>query len=74
MSGLPRLTGRALIAALVKAGFQIARVRGSHHILKHVDGRMTVVPVHAGDTIGPGLMAKILRDCRISQDELRKLL
>lgn len=74
MRGLPRLSGRALVAALVKAGFATARVRGSHHILKHADGRMTVVPIHAGETIGLGLLAKILRDCRISRDELREFL
>jgi predicted RNA binding protein YcfA (HicA-like mRNA interferase family) len=74
MNGLPRLTARALIAALAKAGFETARIRGSHHILKHADGRTAVVPVHGGETIGPGLMAKILRQCRISADDLRKLL
>jgi predicted RNA binding protein YcfA (HicA-like mRNA interferase family) len=35
---------------------------------------MTVVPVHGREEIGPGLLAKILRDCDMSRDELRKLL
>lgn len=52
MSKLPRLRGRQVIAALRKAGFLLARTRGSHHILKHSDGRTTVVPIHAGETIG----------------------
>jgi len=30
--------------------------------LKHPDGRTTVVPIHAGETIGLGLLSKILRD------------
>ncbi len=47
------------------------RVKGSHHILRHPDGRRTVVPVHAGEDIGPGLMGKILRDTRISRRELK---
>jgi predicted RNA binding protein YcfA (HicA-like mRNA interferase family) len=71
---LARLTGRQLIAALSKAGFEELRVRGSHHFLRHPDGRHTVVPVHRGETIGPGLMSKILRDCDISPDELSELL
>jgi predicted RNA binding protein YcfA (HicA-like mRNA interferase family) len=29
-----------------------------------------VVPVHAGETIGRGLMAKILRDAELSHDQL----
>ncbi|NEO70365.1 type II toxin-antitoxin system HicA family toxin [Moorena sp. SIO3H5] len=50
MSQLPSLTGREIIAALEKAGFTVARVRGSHHILIHDDGRRTVIPVHSGET------------------------
>jgi len=69
MTKLPRLTGKAVIAALQTIGFEIVRIRGSHHFLRHADGRSTVVPVHAGETIGPGLMAKVLRDCELSRDE-----
>ena len=39
-----------------KAGFDVARVKGSHHFLRHADGRGTVVPVHSGETLGPGLL------------------
>ncbi|MBD2775922.1 type II toxin-antitoxin system HicA family toxin [Iningainema tapete] len=74
MTKLPSLTGREVIAALSKAGFEVARVRGSHHFLIHSDGRRTVVPVHSGETIGPGLISQILRDCQISRDEFRTLL
>ena len=52
---LPALTGAEVIQALERAGFAVARVRGSHHFLRHPDGRTTVVPVHAGETIGRGL-------------------
>ena len=31
-------------------------------MLKHPDGRGTVVPVHSGETIGAGLMSKIQKD------------
>jgi predicted RNA binding protein YcfA (HicA-like mRNA interferase family) len=60
--------------ALIKAGFVVARVKGSHHFLRHEDGRSTVVPVHSGETLGPGLLHKILRDCQLGIDDLRKLL
>jgi predicted RNA binding protein YcfA (HicA-like mRNA interferase family) len=33
-----------------------------------------VVPVHAGETIGPGLLAAILRDCDLSCEEFAELL
>ena len=74
MSRSPRVTGPDLIAALGKAGFSILRVKGSHHFLRHEDGRSTVVPAHSGETIGPGLFHKILRDCQLTADELGKLL
>ncbi len=62
MSKLPALTGKEVVEALGRAGFSVIRTRSSHHFLRHPDGRTTVVPVHAGETIGPGLMSKILRD------------
>jgi len=71
---LPRVTGREVLAALRRAGFAVARVKGSHHFLRHSDGRVTIVPVHAGETIGPGLLAAILRDCELSQQDFRALL
>jgi predicted RNA binding protein YcfA (HicA-like mRNA interferase family) len=74
MAKLRRPTGNDLIRALRKAGFEAIRVRGSHHFLRHDDGRATVVPVHSGETIGPGLLHKILRDCELSADELDALL
>jgi len=74
MSKLPRITGKELVAALAKAGFEVIRTRGSHHFLKHADGRRTVVPVHAGETIGPGLTKRILTDCEMTRDDLISLL
>lgn len=68
MTRLPRIDGKAVIAALGKAGFEVVRVKGSHHLLRHADGRTTTVPVHAGEIIGPGLLGKILRDCDLSRE------
>ena len=73
MTKLPRLRGRQVIVALRKAGFNIIRVKGSHHFLQHQDGRCTVVPVHTGETLGPGLMNKILNDCDLSREEFSDL-
>jgi len=74
MSRTPRVTGSDLVKVLEKAGFGVARIRGSHHFLRHEDGRRTVVPVHHGEIIGPGLLHKILRDCQLNVDELKELL
>ena len=74
MSRLPRLRGRKVIRTLQDAGFELVRIRGSHHFLQHSDGRCTVVPVHAGEHVGPGLLLKILRDCEMTRDEFESLL
>ena len=70
MPKLPRVRGRELISALRNAGFEVVRVRGSHHFLRHPDGRCTVVPVHSGELIGPGLLNKILKDVDLEADAL----
>jgi len=70
----PRVSGKELIDVLRKVGFEVIRIKGSHHFLQHPDGRCTTVPVHRGETIGPGLMSKILRDCEMTRDELLALL
>jgi predicted RNA binding protein YcfA (HicA-like mRNA interferase family) len=69
-----RVTGKEVISALQRAGFEVTRTRGSHRFLRHSDGRVTTVPVHSGEIIGPGLLSKILRDAKLSRAELEKLL
>ena len=70
MSRLPAVTGKQLIDALMRLGFAEIRVRGSHHYLRHPDGRSTVVPSHSAEVIGRGLLSKILRDTETSREEL----
>ncbi len=57
LASITRTRGRR--GALRRAGFSVLRVKGSHHFMQHSDGRRTVVPVHAAETIGPGLLSKI---------------
>ncbi len=66
----PKLTGKQLIKFLSNHGFSVSRIRGSHHFLKHEDGRRTVVSAHGSETIGPGLLNKILKDVDIEMTEL----
>lgn len=74
MSRLPRVTGRQALKALLKAGFILIRTKGSHHFVRHPDGRATVGPVHASETLGPGLFNRILKDAEIERDEFDELL
>jgi len=74
MSKLPSLTGKQVVKALRKAGFTVIRQKGSHAFLRHPNGRSTVVPLHAGETIGPGLLRQIIRDAEMTCEEFRSLL
>lgn len=74
MTSYPAVKGKDLLAALRRAGFSVVRTKGSHHFVRHHDGRSTVVPIHAGETIGVGLMASILRDIKMGRDDLQKYL
>ena len=74
MNRMPRVTGSHVVRSLRKVGFELVRQRGSHAILKHPDGRSTVVPIHGGETIGVGLMSKIQRDIGIDREAFIGLL
>jgi len=43
-------------------------------MLKHPDGRGTVVPVHSGETIGAGLMSKIQKDIGADREYFIRIL
>ena len=77
MSRVPRITGKELVRALLRDGFEVARQRGSHvQMRKFVDGEKITfpVPVHAGKTIKIGTLKGILRKARISEERLIELL
>lgn len=42
--------------------------------MQHEDGRVVTIPVHAGKTLGKGLLRKILRDAELTRDEFLALL
>lgn len=74
MTTFPAVRGKELLTALQCVGFTLVRVKGSHHFVRHADGRATVVPVHAGEIIGAGLLSRILRDCKLTREELQRYL
>jgi predicted RNA binding protein YcfA (HicA-like mRNA interferase family) len=62
MPQLPVISGKAFLKFLHAIGFLVVRVNGSHHRLKHPDGRVTTVPVHKNQDLPKGLLRKIIRD------------
>ena len=75
MSQLPAVSGKQLIKILVRQGWYVKRVRGSHHILRHPTIPDALpVPVHGSRPIKRGTLGNILRTAGISREELQKLL
>lgn len=70
MPPVPSVPGAKLVSALERQGFKVARVKGSHHIMRHPDGRGTTVPVHKGRDVAKGTLRGILRDVDLTIDEL----
>jgi len=73
MSGLPRISGREAVAALVKAGFQVRRQKGSHIILRRDSPfAQTVVPDHP--ELDRGTLRAIIRQSGLTVDQFTALL
>ncbi len=62
MPQLPVISGEAFLKFLQAVGFVVIRINGSHHRLKHPDGRVTTVPVHKNQDLPKGLLRKIIRE------------
>ena len=59
MPKLPRLTAAEAEAALLKAGFEKLRSKGSHRIYRK-GGTRVVVPFHSGATLHPKIVRQVL--------------
>ena len=70
----PVLKARDLIRVLNLLGFYKTRQSGSHAFFKHIDGRVTLVPIHAGKDISKGLFKKILNEIELTVEEFLKYL
>jgi predicted RNA binding protein YcfA (HicA-like mRNA interferase family) len=71
MAKLPVLSGKELIKALERDGFQIVRQKGSHVSLSKGTFR-TVVPLHID--LAKGTLLGILKQCGITKEKLIELL
>ena len=56
------MTGREMIKLLEKHGWQVVRIKGSHHVMARDDNPRSVsVPVHGNATLKPGTEHSILK-------------
>ena len=54
--------------------FVSVRQKGSHLIMKHVDGRIVVIQIHSDEEIGRDLLQEIFRGTKITREEFLDLL
>ena len=66
MPKLPVLSGRDVVKALERLGFEQMRQRGSHVVMQR-DGVGCVVPLHK--ELKTGTLAGIVRQAGLTQDE-----
>ena len=72
MGRLAGVSGRAAVAAFSRAGWQVARQRGSHVILKKPGKPNLVIPMHR--TVAPLLLLSQIRRAGLNEDEFLTLL
>lgn len=71
---LPRISGKQAVEALVRAGFTIHRIRGSHYILKDPQsGYRVTVPYHRQE-LAPKTLHSVLKQGGIPVDKFIELL
>ena len=63
-----------MLKLLERCGFEITRIKGSHHFLKNKNkGLVTTVPVHNNEDLGTRMIKDILSDVEMSKEEYEKL-
>jgi len=69
-----RLSGKEIVKALTKDGWELVRITGSHHVMRHADGRHVSVPVHGTRPLPAGTLASICRQVGRTARQLSDLL
>ncbi len=72
MPKLRRLTGKQVLDILKRFGFEVVRVRGSHHQVQRIVSKQTqnlTVPVHGNRPIPIGTLKNIMRSAGVYLSE-----
>jgi len=72
MPTLPRLSGRAVVKAFRRDGWEMARQKGSHMILVK-DGSMATLSVPDHREIAPGTLRSLIRASGLTVDQFLAL-
>lgn len=73
MPKLPRISGQEAVRAFRRAGWEVARQRGSHVVLTRPGSIYTLsIPLHP--VLGPGLLRDLIRKAGLTVEEFTELL
>ncbi len=72
----PRLTGKQLEKAILRAGWYLHHSRGSHFYYRNSQhpGRQITIPIHSGEIIPQKTLIGILEQADLTLEELAKFL
>jgi predicted RNA binding protein YcfA (HicA-like mRNA interferase family) len=71
---LPAVAPRKAIRALERCGWELDRVKGSHHVFRHPDHRhRVVVPMHSRD-LAKGTLGQIVDASGVTREEFLRLI
>ncbi|MBU4246117.1 MAG: type II toxin-antitoxin system HicA family toxin [Nanoarchaeota archaeon] len=74
MAKLPAVSGKEVIKALVRIGYFVHHQKGSHICLKNSNSPYNRITVPNHRELKKGTLNGILKDAKLSVDELLKLL
>jgi predicted RNA binding protein YcfA (HicA-like mRNA interferase family) len=63
-----------VVKGLLALGFEKVRQNGSHAIYHNPDCRRAPVPIHPSQSISPFLLADILKQLQVTEDDFLKAL
>jgi predicted RNA binding protein YcfA (HicA-like mRNA interferase family) len=70
MSRWPAVKAQRLLAALLRIGWTVKRLSGSHRTLQRPGWPDFVFAFHDGDEIGPCMLARVAKHTGLSEDDL----
>ena len=70
---LPSFKPKDLVRTFIRLGFHIDHQSGSHVVLRHPDGRRTVIALHAKE-LKRGTLVGIIKQAGYTPDEFAQLL
>ncbi|MGA8794777.1 type II toxin-antitoxin system HicA family toxin [Candidatus Binatus sp.] len=70
MSDLASAKARRVLAALLRKGWTVKRIRGSHRVLQRPGFPDLVFSFHDNDEIGPRMLARIAKHTGLHPEDL----